>query len=246
MKYRNLLAFLLVGIFTWVLLGCNGSSPGLNPQVTLTYSLSQTGTFAALSAPPVVPSGMTLYIYGTATTSDATNNPVTSYQWSETPQNPSNPGTFFTPTLLTTLWEAPTVNSTTTYHLMLEVRSLEGGRTLVPVNVNVIPAVAIATFTYNGESTLPSPFTVGSTLNITAKITAADMVNNPPVSYVWSEQANATNTHGAFSNSTSTNTTWTAPASLPTGQSSVTIILTLTVITAEGNQTIFTIPVTVT
>jgi len=215
----------LIGIVLG-LAGCYGPSPGLSPVISFTFPDDTTL--------PNLPSGGLVHIKGDATTGDSTNNPITSYQWTQTP---ANAGTFSSLSTLETTWRAPTLKSTDqplNVTITLTVKSLKGGKAVKPVNLIVAPPsganVTLDLTAMNAENpaTINLPLIeVGTQLLIKGAATATDPINNP-ISVLWSVSPNTAATINGAANFSA--------VVIPTTPGPFTLTLTVTTFSGQTFQ----------
>ena len=224
---RNASWLFLLGLVL-ALAGCYGPSPGLDPVISFTFP---DGTTL-----PDLPSGTVLHVKGDATTADSSGNPITSYQWTQTP---ANAGTFSSTTTLETTWLAPTLKATDkplNVTLILTVKSLKGGKAVKPLNLIIVPpssaSITLDLTAMNAENpqAIDLPLIeVNTPLQMQGAATAVDPVNNPIITYAWSANpstaATINNAAGMF-NATIT----------PTATGPLTVTLTVTLLSGQTVQ----------
>jgi hypothetical protein len=183
--------------------GCNGPSPGLDPQVTLTVDKSADW--------PNFPASGTLAIEGKAATQDDTDNPVVYARWT---QDPPNVGTFVIQSnfSMNNLWKAPAeVTTPTRVNLTLTTKSLLGGESATSLQLIVLPRSVIPIYDFD-YSMFANPFTAevkeGTRLTIKGTGVTIDPVGDPIVSYQWIQDPD----RGVFDHDLVMNPIWTAPA----------------------------------
>jgi len=118
-----------------VLVGCGGSSPGLNPVVKFDFGETTL---------PNITADMTLDI--TTTAGVATGDQVIDVEWTEVEQPGGGTiGLFSSPTTLNTTWavvDPASIMEATPVTLLLRVETLDGGETTTPINLIVSPPAA--------------------------------------------------------------------------------------------------------
>jgi hypothetical protein len=133
MKALRYLSGLLALAALLALVGCGGSSPGLDPVISF--------TFTGATDLPNLTADTTLKIATTATV--AAGDQVISAQWIELPQEGGGTiGQFSSPTTLNTNWavvDPDGITEATPVTLQLTVKTLNGGETVTPVNLIVNP-----------------------------------------------------------------------------------------------------------
>jgi len=131
---RYLLGFLALSALL-VVWGCNGPSPGLDPVVSFTFA-------DAPELPNLAANGV---LQITADAGVQSGDQVTDVQWIELPQPGGETiGTFTSPTTLSTNWavlESASITVPTPVTLQVTVETLNGGKTVTPLNLIVNPVV---------------------------------------------------------------------------------------------------------
>lgn len=130
MNVTRILMVMVIALGALLVAGCNGSgSDGLNPVIAF--------KFAAGTTLPAWKSTDVLVIEGTATTPDATN-PVTSYEWTQTP---AGAGTFSSTGTFNTTWKSRALlpGEVSNVTLTLTTKTKLGGKSVTPINLIVTP-----------------------------------------------------------------------------------------------------------
>jgi len=129
---RYLIGLLALAALT-TLVGCGGSSPGMNPVIGF--------SFTGATNLPNLPADTALKI--TTTASVTSGDQVTDVQWTELPQEGGDTlGVFTSPTTLNTNWSVLDPNAiatATSVTLLINVQTLNGGETEAPINLIVTP-----------------------------------------------------------------------------------------------------------
>lgn len=133
MKLRYMIALLLAGVLLTVLAGCNGSTLGLNPDVTFTLPTDTTV--------PTLPAGSLLQITGDATTV-GTGDRIIKYQWEQQIDEENVAGVFSITDGPDTTWRAPATWTTPgelPVTLAFTVDTLQGGHTVKYLHLRITP-----------------------------------------------------------------------------------------------------------
>lgn len=135
MKALRYIAGFLALAALLVLVGCGGSSPGMNP--VLNFDFGETTL-------PNITADMTLEI--TTTASVSAGDQVIDVEWTEVEQPDGGTiGLFSSPTTLNTTWgvvDPASITGATPVTLLLRVETLNGGETTTPINLLVSPPAA--------------------------------------------------------------------------------------------------------
>jgi hypothetical protein len=184
--------------------GKGGSVSGTTAQVTVHAPVNHAPTIsqAAQADPSSITGSGPVQLSVVAMDTDG-DTPI--YAWTQMPTSPA--GTFANASSANPTWTSPTVSTTTSFTLKVNVSDGRGGSVQSQVDVSVAPPVP-----QNNPPVVSAPTATPNVLNYQEStalaVTASDPDGDTPT-YAWTQTP--ASPAGTFSSTTSATPTWTAP-----------------------------------